>query len=81
MASLYKKTIHGRPYWYLRQMGWVDGKSKMVSERYVGTAAEVEALLDGREQGMVPERTRHLDFAGGGRGLGAAGRAWRSRSY
>jgi transposase len=62
MASLYKKVIHGRPYWYLREMGWVDGKPKMVSERYVGTAAEVEALLDAREQAMLPERTRHLEF-------------------
>ncbi|MCJ7754745.1 MAG: IS1634 family transposase [Thermoanaerobaculales bacterium] len=62
MASLYKKVISGRPYWYLREMGWVDGKPKMISERYVGTAAEVEALLDVREQRMVPARTRHLEF-------------------
>jgi transposase len=62
MSSLYKKVVHGRPYWYLREMGWVDGKPKMVSERYVGTAADVEALLDTREQQMVPERCRHLDF-------------------
>src|SRR5712692_3108321 len=69
MASLYKKVISGRPYWYLREMGWVDGKPKMVSERYVGTAAEVEALLDAREGQMLPERTRHLDF-------GAVAAAW-----
>jgi transposase len=62
MASLYKKVISGRPYWYLREMGWVQGRPKMVSERYLGTAGEVEALLDAREQAMVPERTRHLDF-------------------
>src|SRR6266568_4793767 len=62
MASLYKKVISGKPYWYLREMGWVDGKPKMVPERYLGTAADVEALLDAREQAMLPERTRHLDF-------------------
>src|SRR5512135_3512836 len=50
-------------------MGWVDGKPKMVSERYVGTAADIEALLDAREQAMLPERTRHLDF-------GAVAAAW-----
>src|SRR6266545_3978648 len=50
-------------------MGWVDGKPKMVSERYVGTAAEVAALLDAREERMLPERTRHLDF-------GAVAAAW-----
>ncbi len=62
MASLYKKVISGKPYWYLREMGWVDGKPKLVSERYLGTAAEIEALLDAREQAMRPERTRHLTF-------------------
>src|SRR5664280_2472416 len=62
MASLYKKMISGRPYWYLREMGWVNGKPKMVSERYLGTAADIEALLDAHEDAMVPERTRHLDF-------------------
>src|SRR6266702_172094 len=62
MASLYKKVISGKPYWYLREMGWVDGRPKMVSERYVGTAADIEALLDAREEQMLPERTRHLDF-------------------
>src|SRR5713101_1514440 len=69
MASLYKKVISGKPYWYLREMGWVDGKPKMISERYVGTAAEVAALLDAREERMLPERTRHLDF-------GAVAAAW-----
>lgn len=62
MASLYKKVINGRPYWYLREMARVDGKPKLVSERYLGTAAEIEALLDAREAAVLPERTRHLDY-------------------
>jgi transposase len=62
MASLYKKVINGRPYWYLREMAWVDGRPKLASERYLGTAAEIEALLASREQAMVPARTRHLGF-------------------
>jgi transposase len=62
VASLYKKTISGKPYWYLREMARVDGKPKMVSERYLGTAAEIEALLDAREAAVLPERTRHLAF-------------------
>src|ERR1035441_8162150 len=63
MASLYKKVISGKPYWYLREMGWVDGKPKMISERYPGTAADIEALLDAREAAALPGRTRHLAFA------------------
>ena len=69
MASLYKKVISGKPYWYLREMGWVDGKPKMVSERYLGTAADIEALLDAREEQMLPERVRQVDF-------GAVAAAW-----
>jgi transposase len=55
-------VINGRPYWYLREMAWVDGKPRLASERYVGTAAEIEALLDSREKVLLPERTRHLAF-------------------
>jgi transposase len=62
MASLYKKVISGTPYWYLREMGWADGKPKLVSERYLGSAADIEALLDSREAAVLPERTRHLAF-------------------
>ena len=62
MASLYKKVISGKPYWYLREMGWADGKPVLVSDRYLGTAADIEALLDAREAAVLPERTRHLAF-------------------
>jgi transposase len=62
MASLYPKKVGGHTYWYLREMARVDGKPRMVSERYLGTAAEIEALLDARESAMLPERTRHLAF-------------------
>jgi hypothetical protein len=62
VASLYKKVISGKPYWYLREMGWAGGKPTMISERYPGTAAEMEALLDVREAAAMPERTRQLAF-------------------
>ncbi|MGH3970888.1 MAG: IS1634 family transposase [Mycobacterium sp.] len=62
MASLYKKMISGKPYWYLREMARVDGKPKMVGERYLGSAADIAALLDRREEAVVPQRTRHLAF-------------------
>jgi len=62
VASLYKKVINGKPYWYLREMARVDGKPKMVSERYLGSAADIEALLEAREGAALPARTRHLGF-------------------
>ena len=69
MASLYPKKIGGKTYWYLREMARVDGKPKMVSERYLGTAAEIAAAVEGREAAVLPERTRHLTF-------GDAAAAW-----
>ncbi|HXZ72679.1 MAG TPA: IS1634 family transposase [Streptosporangiaceae bacterium] len=62
MASLYPKKIGGKTYWYLREMARVGGKPKMVSERYLGTAAEIAAAVEGRETAALPERTRHLAF-------------------
>src|ERR1017187_2352460 len=62
VASLYPKKISGKTYWYLREMARVDGKPKMVSERYLGTAAEIAAAVEARQAAALPERTRHLAF-------------------
>jgi len=59
---VYGKKINGKTYYYLREMARVEGKPKMVSERYLGSAADIEAAMDATEAGMVPERTRHLRF-------------------
>ena len=62
MSSLYPKKVNGKTYWYLREMARVDGKPKMVSERYLGTAADVAAAVAGGDAAIKPERTRHLAF-------------------
>ena len=62
MASLYPKKVGGKTYWYLREMGRVDGKPKMISERYLGTAADIAAAMETREAAALPERIRHLAF-------------------
>lgn len=62
MASLYPKKVHGKTYWYLREMARVGGKPKMVSERYLGTAADLAAAVEGSGTVLMPERTRHLAF-------------------
>src|ERR1039457_4693027 len=43
-------------------MGRVDGKPKMISERYLGTAADIAAAMETRGAAALPERTRHLAF-------------------
>ena len=51
-----------KTYWYLREMGRVDGKPKMISERYLSTAADIAAAMKTREAATLPERTRHLAY-------------------
>jgi hypothetical protein len=60
MASIISKKVRSQTYHYPRERVRVAAKPKMVSERYLGRAADVEAAMDGAE--MVPERTRHLPF-------------------
>src|SRR5258708_38075610 len=64
MASLYPKKVGGKTYWYLREMGRVDGKPKMISERYLGSAADIAAAMETREGAGLPGRTRDLAFGG-----------------
>lgn len=45
MASLHKKKINGRTYYYLRKTAWVDGKSKVVEQTYLGSADAIAAAL------------------------------------
>lgn len=60
MASIIGKKINGQTYYYLREMARVGGKPKMVSERYLGKSADIEAAMDGATS--LPDRTRHLAF-------------------
>lgn len=62
MASVYPKKVGGKIYYYLREMARVDGKPRMVSERYLGSAEDIAAAFDAREAATLPARTRHLAF-------------------
>ena len=41
MASIFKKIIRGRPYYYARVCKRVDGKPKIVSQTYLGRADKI----------------------------------------
>lgn len=45
---------NGNVYWHLPQLARVDGKPKMTSERYLGSAKDIEKLLDAMEAGDYP---------------------------
>ena len=43
MASLIKKTVRGKPYYYARECQRVDGKPKIVWQKYLGRAENIIA--------------------------------------
>lgn len=60
MASIIGKKINGHTYYYLREVARVGGKPKIVSQRYLGKAGDIEAALAGSQ--TAAERTQHLAF-------------------
>src|SRR5512133_628054 len=60
MASIIGKRIGGQTYYYLREVARVGGRPKIVSQRYLGKAADIAAAVDGAA--VRPERTQHLAF-------------------
>jgi transposase len=61
MAYIVGKKQAGKTYYYLTESARVDGKPRIVSQRYLGSAEEVMARLGETGPGEV-DRTRHLAF-------------------
>ena len=59
MASIIGKKRGNRIYYYERELARVDGKPKVVSQRYLGTGDDVARLISG---GGQPDKSRHLGF-------------------
>src|SRR5216683_962501 len=45
MPSLTKKIVHGKPYYYLRECQRVNGKPKIISTLYLGSAESIRDRL------------------------------------
>jgi len=62
MASVIeKRRKDGRTYYYLVESARVDGKPRIVSQQYLGSAAEVAEKLAGAQAG-TPIRSQHKRF-------------------
>ncbi len=61
MSSIVGKKQGGRTYYYLVESARVGGKPRIVSQRYLGSAAEIAERLSESGPGE-PDRTRHLGF-------------------
>lgn len=68
MASIVGKKRGNATYYYLVESARVDGKPRIISQEYVGTAEELAAAMRGGGLGL-PDRTVHKDF-------GAVAAAW-----
>ena len=47
MASIIKKNIRGKPYYYARESKRVDGKPKIVWQKYLGTPQQIIDVMTG----------------------------------
>jgi transposase len=68
MASIVGKKRGKATYYYLVESARVNGKPRIVSQEYLGTADELAAAMRGGGLGL-PDRTRHKQF-------GAIAAAW-----
>ena len=68
MASIVGKKRGTATYYYLVESARVDGKPRIVSQEYLGTADELAAAMRGGGLGL-PDRTLHKEF-------GAVAAAW-----
>src|ERR1017187_849464 len=61
MASIVGKKRGKATYYYLVESARVNGKPRIVSQEYLGTAEELAAAMRGGGLGL-PDRTQHRDF-------------------
>ncbi len=52
MVHLHKKKIKGHTYYYIRETRWVDGTSKVVWQKYLGSAEKILKILE--RSGQAP---------------------------
>jgi len=53
MVALTKKMIHGRPYYYARECKRIDGKPKIVWQKYLGRVEDIIAAVADRQEGRA----------------------------
>ncbi len=61
MAFIVGKKQDGKTYYYLAESARVDGKPRIVSQRYLGSAEEIAQRVSESGPGE-PDRSRHLAF-------------------
>lgn len=63
MASLTKKKVGNHLYWYARQCAWVDGRPKIVWQKYLGKADDIIKKVTEKPEIPDPKEVVLYDFA------------------
>ena len=63
MARLIKKVIRGRPYYYARQCKRVDGKPKIVWQKYLGRPQDIIEAVTGPAAPGAPAQPKEADVS------------------
>jgi transposase len=63
MASLIKKVIRGKPYYYARECRRVDGKPKIVWQKYLGRPQDIIDAVTGPAASGAPAQPREADVS------------------
>jgi transposase len=50
MVHFHKKRIKGSEYWYLRETQWIDGKSMVIWQKYLGTMEKIKEVFELNEK-------------------------------
>ncbi len=62
MASIIKKKKKGQTYYYLVESARVDGKPRIVRQKYLGRAEHIAAALETPSEGETPKYSIVLEF-------------------
>lgn len=62
MASLTKKRIRNNTYWYARECAWVDGKPKVVWQKYLGKADDIVDAVTSKPKVPDPKKVVLSEF-------------------
>lgn len=63
-VSLLKKIIRGHPYWYARECQRVNGKPKIVWQKYLGKAEDIATAMRAPSQPPKPKEIVLSEFGG-----------------
>jgi transposase len=63
-VSLHKKTVRGHPYWYARECQRINGKPKIVWQKYLGKAESIVQAMGVPSEPPRPKKITLHDFAG-----------------